>query len=103
MFVCLSVILNQNCFFPVAISEENVSTKSEKEQHPIPSSLIQMNDEDKIELESILLDDALRSCGLDGFFKKAEKEASSDSSEENLTTKSEKHWHPIPRRLTQNH
>ena len=89
-----------------------MSSKSEKALHPIPSSLIQMNDRDKIELESILFDDALRSVGLDfGFLKKvekeamkqAEKEASSDSIEENLTTKSEKHQHPIQGRLTQNH
>ena len=63
-----------------------------------------MNDRDKIELESVLLDHALISVGLDfgGFsraekkaIKKAEKEASSNSIEENLNTKSEKHQHPI--------
>ena len=84
---------NQNCFFPVAVSEENLSSKSEKALHPIPSSLIQMNDRDKIELESVLFDDALRSVGLDfGFLKKAEKEAmklaeketSSDSDSDNF-------------------
>ena len=78
-----------------------MSTKSEKGQHPIPSSLIQMNDRDKIELESVLFDHALRSVGLDfGFLKKAEKKAMkeaeketiSDSIEENLSTKSEKGW-----------
>ena len=103
---------NQNCFFSVAVSEENLSSKSEKALHPIPSSLIQMNDRDKIELESVLLDHALISVGLDfGVFsraekkaiKKAEKEASSNSIEENLTTKSEKHQHPIQPRLTENH
>ena len=56
-----------------------------------------MNDRDKIKLESILFDDALRSVGLDfGFLKKAEKEAmkqelkeaSSDSIKEKLSTKS---------------
>ena len=71
-----------------------------------------MNDRDKIELESVLFDHALRSVGLDfGFVKKAEKEAmqqaekeaSSESIEENLTTKSEKHQHPIQPRLTENH
>ena len=89
-----------------------MSTKSEKAQHPIPSSLIQMNDRDKIELESVLFDHALRSVGLDfGFLnraekeamKKAEKEASSESIKENLTTKSEKHQHPTQPRLTENH
>ena len=88
-------------FFPVTVSNENLSTESEKEQHPIPSSLIQMNDRDKIKLESILFDEALRSVGLDfGFLKKAEKEAkkqaekeaSSDSVKEKLCTKSEKDW-----------
>ena len=89
-----------------------MSSKSEKALHPIPSSLIQMNDRDKIELESVLFDHALRSVGLDfGFVKKAEKEAmqqaekeaSSESIEENLTTKSENHQHLIQPRLTQNH
>ena len=76
-----------------------MSTKSEKGQHPIPSSLIQMNDRDKIELESVLFDHALRSVGLDfGFLKKAEKKAmkeaekETNSIEENLSTKSEKGW-----------
>ena len=86
-----------------------MSSKSEKALHPIPSLL---NDRDKIELESVLFDPALRSVGLDfGFLKKAEKEAmkqelkeaSSDSIEENLTTKSEKHQHPTQPRLTENH
>ena len=99
MFVCLSGISDKNCFFPVTVSNENLSTKSEKEQRPIPLSLIKMNDRDKIELESVLFDHALRSVGLDfGFLKKAEKEAmkqaekeaSSDSIEEKLCTKSEK-------------
>ena len=76
-----------------------MSSKSKKPPHPIPSSLIQMNDEDKIELESVLFDHALISVGLDfGVFsraekkaiKKAEKEASSNSIEEKLCTKSEK-------------
>ena len=89
-----------------------MSTKSEKGQHPIPSSLIKMNDRDKIKLESILFDDALRSVGLDfGFLKKAEKEAmkqelkeaSSDSIKEKLSTKSEKAQNPIPVALIQNH
>ena len=89
-----------------------MSTKSEKALHPIPSSLIQMNDRDKIELESVLFDHALISVGLDfGVFsraekkamKKAEKEASSNSIEENLNTKSEKHQYPIQPRLTENH
>jgi hypothetical protein len=89
----LKLKCNQNCFFPVAVSEENLSLKSEKALHPIPSSLIQMNDRDKIELESVLFDDALRSVGLDfGFLKKAEKEAmklaeketSSDSDSDNF-------------------
>ena len=71
-----------------------------------------MNDRDKIKLESILFDDALRSVGLDfGFLKKAEKEAmkqelkeaSSDSIEEKLPTKSEKVQNPIPVALIQNH
>ena len=56
-----------------------------------------MNDRDKIELESVLFEHALRSVGLDfGFMKKAEKEAmkqaekeaSSESIEENLFTSS---------------
>ena len=105
-FVCLSGygISDKNCFFPVTVSNENLSTKSEKEQRPIPLSLIKMNDRDKIELESVLFDHALISVGLDfGVFsraekkaiKKAEKEASSNSIEENLNTKSEKHQHPI--------
>ena len=89
-----------------------MSSKSEKALHAIPSSLIQMNDRDKIELESVLFDHALRSVGLDfGFVKKAEKEAmqqaekeaSSESIEENLSTKSENHQHLIQPRLTQNH
>ena len=98
-FVCLSGISDKKCFFPVTVSNENLYTKSEKEQLPIPSSLIKMNDRDKIKLESILFDEALRSVGLDfGFLKKAEKKAekqaekvaSSDSIEEKLCTKSEK-------------
>ena len=64
------------------------------------------------QLESILFDDALQSVGLDfGFLKKAEKEAmkqelkeaSSDSIEEKLSTKSEKAQNPIPVALIQNH
>ena len=71
-----------------------------------------MNDRDKIELESVLLDHTLISVGLDfGVFsraekkamKKAEKEASSESIEENLTSKSGQHQHPIQPRLTENH
>ena len=71
-----------------------------------------MNDRDKIELESVLLDHALISVGLDfGFLskaekkamKKAEKEAISDSIEENLNTKYEKYQHPIQQRLTEDH
>ena len=70
-----------------------------------------MNDRDKIELESVLFEHALRSVGLDGIFyraekkamKKAEKEASSESIEENLTTKSEKHQHPTQPRIIENH
>ena len=100
-FVCLSGygISDKNCFFPVSVSNENLTTISEKGQLPIPSSLIKMNDRDKIKLESILFDEALRSVGLDfGFLKKAEKKAekqaekvaSSDSIEEKLCTKSEK-------------
>ena len=77
-----------------------MSSKSEKALHPIPSLLIQMNDRDKIELESVLFDQVLRSVGLERFMsrawkeeiKKAKKEASSDSIEENLCTKSEKDW-----------
>ena len=96
MFVYL-IYLIKKCCFPVTVSNENLTTKSEKGQHPIPSSLIQMNDRDKIELESILFDDALRSVGLDfGFLKKVEKEAmkeaeketNSESIEENLFTNS---------------
>ena len=75
LFVCLSVISNQNCFFPVAVSEENISTKSEKQQQPIPPSLIQMNDRDKIELE---FDRALRSVGLDFGFLDLRAENSND-------------------------
>jgi hypothetical protein len=111
-FVCLSDISDKKCFFPVTVSNENFSTKSEKALHPIPSSLIQMNARDKIELKSVLFDHALQSVGLDfGFLKKAEKEAmkqaekeaSSDSIEENLSTKSEKVQNPIPVALIQNH
>ena len=70
-FVCLSGISDKKCFFPVTVSNENLYTKSEKEQLPIPSSLIKMNDRDKIKLELILLDDALHSAGLNfGFLKK---------------------------------
>ena len=116
-FICLSGygISDKNCFFPVSVSNENLTTISEKGQLPIPSSLIKMNDRDKIKLELILFDDALHSAGLDfGFLKKAEKEAMkkelkeaypsiitgflcmhpvlpcSDSIEEKLCTKSEK-------------
>ena len=68
-----------------------------------------MNDRDKIELESVLFNNALRSVGLDfGFLKKAEKEAMKQtekeaSSDENLSTKSEKVQNPIPVALIQNH
>ena len=71
-----------------------------------------MNDRDKIELELVLFDHALRSVGLDfGFLdraekeamKKAEKEVSSDSIEEKLSTKSKKVQNPKPVALIQNH
>ena len=109
LFVCSFDIFDKECCFPVTVSNENLITKSEKGQHPIPSSLIQMNDRDKIELESVLFNNALRSVGLDfGFLKKAEKEAMKQtekeaSSDENLSTKSEKVQNPIPVALIQNH
>ena len=101
-FICLSGygISDKNYFFPVSVSNENLTTISEKGQLPIPSSLIKMNDRDKIKLELILFECGL-SAGLDFWFlKKAEKEAmkkelkeaSSDSIEEKLCTKSEKDW-----------
>ena len=93
---CLSDISNKSCFFPVIVNNENLTTKPETEQHPIPSSLVHVTDRDKIKLELILIE-----CGLDfGLLTKAEKEAmkkelnmaSSDSIEEKLCPKCEKDW-----------
>ena len=51
-------------FFPVAVTENKVPTKSEKPLHPIPNSMIKMNDQDKSKLEAVIFEQVLESVGL---------------------------------------
>ena len=51
-------------FFPVAVTENKVTTKSEKPLHPIPNSMIKMSDQDKSKLEAVIFEQVLESVGL---------------------------------------
>ena len=51
-------------FFPVAVTENKVTTKFEKPLHPIPNSMIKMNDQDKSKLEAVIFEQVLESVGL---------------------------------------
>ena len=51
-------------FFPVAVTENKMPTKSEKSLHPIPNSMIKMTDQDKSKLEAVIFEQVLESVGL---------------------------------------
>ena len=55
---------SRDFFFPVAVTENKVPTKSEKPLHSIPNSMIKMNDQDKSNLEAVIFEQVLESVGL---------------------------------------